>query len=188
MTARRLYIGGVSQSGKTTVSARLADLLDLPHVDIDLDPVITLIRTRRRFWRRRKFLQWRSRMILARTRGPGIIDCPYLPPLTVVRPRFGLAPEQIAYFGYPEIEIDAKIAQLEADGFCNANHLSQLDPDALRRMLIYFRHLARRDRDQCARLGLVFYDMSDPEARDTVQARALDEICALLAQVNGKRD
>ena len=171
-----IYIGGASQSGKSTLGRLLAETIPIPLYDLDRDPVIKVVRKRRLFGLRGRLIRLYCMIRLALLRGPVIIDCPYLAPGTVASRFFRLDPALVFFAGYPQCDPDTKIAQLKAQNFKHAHHLKWMDDDSLRRAITQLLQLTTRHKEDCEKFGFTFLDFSDVGNLGALQREAVDLI------------
>ena len=178
MNRQVIFIGGPSQSGKSTLSAKLAEQSGAAWHDLDLDPWVRFLLKHSPARFALRMVQLRCLYITSKAQGFCIIDCPYLSPDTLARlarHRTDLMP---VFLGYPDADIAKLMAHLASLDFKNANHLKKLDGPRLERALMRYRDICQRQQKRCAALDIQYFDFSDMDQLTQVQAQAADLIAA----------
>jgi 2-phosphoglycerate kinase len=176
-----IFIGGPSQSGKSTLSEKLAEQFGAVWYDLDLDPWVRFLLKHSPARFSLRLVQLRCCYIIATTKGFCIIDCPYLSPDAITRlarHRTDLIP---VFLGYPDADIAKLMAHLASLDFKNAAHLKKLDDPRLERALMRYRAICQRQQKRCAALDIPYFDMSDLDQLTQAQAQAVDLITVKIA-------
>jgi 2-phosphoglycerate kinase len=82
-------------------------------------------------------------------------------------------PIRACFLGYPDLPVETKAAQVFAHAGLPNDWLNRMGPDYVARHLDQCRRLSAKLRDDCARLGLVFFDTGAdfPSALETAERR-----------------
>lgn len=161
MTAFKLFIGGPSQSGKSTTAQMVCDTLRCVHLNLDRDSEIIRIKQDLVGSARSQPLKRRCRELISQVSESSVIEGSPLNPEDILE--ISNEDNQFigAFCGYPTVAPEKKLEQLEASGFRNAEHLRRCsEEDRLARIKKYIR-ASRILRDQCGDIGLPFFDYSD---------------------------
>ncbi len=158
-----IFIGGASQSGKSTLALMLAEVIPLPLYNMDHDPIVRALRKSRWIRHPRKIIQLYCVIRLAVRRGPMIMDCPSISPKAVASRFLRLDPTLVYFLGYPHADLDGKIAQLSGQNFRGAGHLSGLPMEKLKLAITRYQRVSAIQQTDCEALNFTFLDFSDLE-------------------------
>ena len=175
----RVFIGGPSQAGKTTLARKIAALTGYAPVQMDTDWLM-LRTTRIRFDAPRDFLRrQRGQALVRRIPSATVVEGHLVTP-TFLASRAQDAPTLLPIFlGYPDADTERKIAMIRDSG---------LRPYLLNKGAAWLHNWIDRNkresadlRDACAARGIRFIDLSDGDAMDDIQTRVAQDIAAQLA-------
>jgi len=169
MAVFKLFIGGPSQSGKTTCAKLVRDHTGFDHVNLDKDREILEIKKKFPFQAKRKLqqeerserLRSRALEIIKNLKVNSVIEGSRFKPddmemITKGEPYFFSA-----FCAYPNADALQKLEAIEASGFKDASHLRRLsEQDRVIRIRNYIK-TSQKIEASCLELGIPFFDFSD---------------------------
>lgn len=123
-----IYIGGPSQSGKSTLARSISKATNLKHIDLDkCEEIISLqtLQDNSEKWEKLKRVAADCIRDLA---DHSVIEGSQLWPEDIVKQNLNSELCTSLFLGYPNIGASKKLCELEAGGFDNATHISDLAP------------------------------------------------------------
>ena len=182
MAAFRIFLGGPSQSGKTTTAARLACKLGFVHICLDKDPALRTVMHGPPIENKHAHLRRRVFEIVDHARRDSIIEGSQVTPEEITAHLDGDPTALCAFCGYPHANLVERLRSLRDAGFPNAAHLRRRShPERLARLRKY-RDTGRRVEKMCKDLGLIFGDFSDLDTRDADQEDFMTRIAEQVAR------
>lgn len=179
----RFFLGGPSQSGKSTAARRICEALGLLHIDLDKDPEVMAIKRRFSGAARSAPLRVRCLERIAASQTHSLSEGSPLRPCDTMQLARHDARFVSAFCGYPAVAAAEKLRHLEKGGLQNADHLQALSgADRLARIEKYITG-SQALRQQCAEYGIAFFDLSDLATLDQGQTAILAFFEAQLRQL-----
>ena len=169
MTAFRIFLGGPSQSGKTTTAARLARKMDFVHICLDKDPALRTVMHGPPIENKHAHLRRRVFEIVDHARRDCIIEGSQVTPEEITAHLDGDPTALCVFCGYPRANLVEKLRSLRDADFPNAAHLRRRTHLERLARLQKYRDTGRRVEKMCEELGLIFGDFSDLDRRDADQ-------------------
>ena len=182
MKAFRIFLGGPSQSGKTTIAERLAQQMGFVHICLDKDPALRAAMHGPPIENKHAHLRRRVFEIVDHARRDSIIEGSQVTPEEITAHLDGDPHALCVFCGYPRANLVEKLRSLRESGFPNAAHLRRRSHVERLARLRKYRDTARRVEDLCERLGLIFGDFSNLATRDADQEAFMRRIKARVAQ------
>ncbi len=179
----RLFIGGPSQSGKSTTAQLICEQLGVEHVNLDRDATIIQIKKDFQGSERSQPLKSRCKSLLDDLKVPSVVEGSPLTPHDTAAIMRRDARFVSAFCGYPDIEPQEKLSQLEKAGFPQARHLRESTvEDRLERIKKYIRASQSFQR-QCAECDVAFFDYSDLTNLDQSQQNMVHYFAHCIAKM-----
>lgn len=185
MGITKIFVGGPSQSGKSTLSHMIANATGLDHIDVDRDKIIIWLRR----FQRTKIGKWltlhRTLQILKKRAGPCVIDAPFIGPQWL-RHRMDPDPQILVMFiGYPNTNVAEKMTLIRDNDFKYARHLKKCSVDEFEATIQYNKSLSETFQKQCKELEIAHFDVSDVSNLSATQSEIVSWVVGELnAQPN----
>ena len=161
MAITKIFIGGPTQAGKSTLAKHISWTTGLLAIDLDIDRWITFARRRFTYKTRTPLQRWRTIQILQARRSSFVAEGIYLSPQDAGRYLRDNASVLTLFIGYPNVSVADKKYLIQRNGYRDSHYLKRLSPAALDQRLQNGIRISRMQRTVCQNLGIPYFDFSD---------------------------
>lgn len=161
MAVTKIYIGGPTQAGKSTLAKHISWTTGLLAIDLDIDRWIALARRRFNYKARTPLQRWRTIQMLQTRRSSFVAEGIYLTPQSADRHLRNNASVLTLFIGYPNVSVADKKHLIQQNGYRDSHYLKRLSPAALDLRLQGGIRISRLQQTACQNLGIPYFDFSD---------------------------
>jgi len=159
----KVYVGGPTQAGKSTLAKYISWATGLQAIELDQDRWITLARRSFNFKRRTPLQRLRAIQLLRQKRRTFVAEGIYLAPKDIAKILIGQTDVLALFIGYPKVSVADKKHVIQKNGYRDSFYLRLLSDGQLDNRLQDAIDISQRQQSACQNLGIPYFDFSDVE-------------------------